>query len=65
MWLFPLDEEEVKKMMDDFGTFQLPYSNDKIEKLLNIARDNIKRNKTILLEEIKKATFRKIHRSSK
>lgn len=51
--------------MDDFGTFQLPYSNDKIEKLLNIARDNIKRNKTILLEEIKKATFRKIHRSSK
>lgn len=65
MWLFPLDEEEVKKMMDDFGTFQLPYSNDKIKKLLNIARDNIKRNKTILLEEIKKATFRKIHRSSK
>lgn len=46
-------------MMDEFGTFQLPYSNYKIKRLLNIARE-IKRNKTILLREIKKATFRTV-----
>lgn len=51
-------------MMDEFGTFQPPYSNDKIKKLLKIGRDNIKRNKTILLKEIEKAAVRKRQRSS-
>uniref|UniRef100_H3D922 PLA2c domain-containing protein n=1 Tax=Tetraodon nigroviridis TaxID=99883 RepID=H3D922_TETNG len=58
------DEKEVQKMMDKFGTFQLPYSNDKLKKLLNIARDNIKRNKSILHREIKKAASRKRQLSS-
>lgn len=65
VWLFPTDEEEVKNMMDEFSTFQLPYSNDKIERLLDIARDNVKRNKSILLREIKKAASRKKQRSPK
>lgn len=51
-------------MMKEFGTFQLPYSIDKLEKLLNIARDNIKRNKSVLLREIKKAASRKRQLSS-
>lgn len=45
--------------MEEFQTFQPPYSNEKIDSLLDIARDNIKKNKNILLEEIKNATLRK------
>lgn len=57
--LFLIDAEEHKEKMKEFRTFQFPYNNEKINKLLNIARDNIKRNKTILLQEIEMAIKRR------
>lgn len=64
-WLFPIDAEELQAKMKEFCTFQLPYNNDMMNKLLDIARDNIKRNKKILVQEIKKAIQRRSRRSSK
>lgn len=64
-WLFPIDAEELQAKMKEFCTFQLPYNNDMMNKLLDIARENIKRNKKILVQEIKKAIQRRSRRSSK
>uniref|UniRef100_A0A3Q3F038 Cytosolic phospholipase A2 gamma-like n=1 Tax=Labrus bergylta TaxID=56723 RepID=A0A3Q3F038_9LABR len=50
------DAEEVKAKMAEFSTFQLPFSQDKIEFLLETGKENMKRNKQTLLREIKKAT---------
>lgn len=65
MTVSPTDQAAIQTMNKEFHTFQWPYSWDKVEKLLNIARDNIKRNRTVLLEEIQKAISRKRLRSSK
>lgn len=51
--------------MKEFCTFQLPYNNDKMNKLLDIARDNINRNKEILMQEMEKAIQRRSRRNSK
>lgn len=51
--------------MKKFCTFQLPYNKDMMNELLDIARDNIKRNKTILVQEMEKAIQRRSRRSSK
>lgn len=51
--------------MEEFCTFQLPYNKAKMNKLLDIARDNIKRNKKILVQEMEKAIQRRSRRSSK
>lgn len=57
--LFFIDAKEIKAKKEEFKTFQLPYNNESINKLLDIARDNIKRNKTILLREIEMAIQRR------
>ncbi|KAK5855705.1 hypothetical protein PBY51_007358 [Eleginops maclovinus] len=53
------DAEEVKARMDEFSTFQRPFSQDKIEFVLETAKANMKNNKHILLREINKAVLRR------
>ncbi|XP_037649005.1 cytosolic phospholipase A2 gamma-like isoform X2 [Sebastes umbrosus] len=53
------DAEEVKAKMEEFSTFQPPYSQDKIEFLLETAKANIKNNKETLQREIYKAALRR------
>lgn len=53
------DAEEVKARMEEFSTFQLPFSQEKIDDLLEIAKANILNNKETLLQEINKAALRK------
>lgn len=57
--LFLIDAKEIKAKMTEFHTFQFSYNSEKMNKLLNIARDNIKRNKTILQQEIEMAIQRR------
>ncbi|XP_049426796.1 cytosolic phospholipase A2 gamma-like isoform X2 [Epinephelus fuscoguttatus] len=52
------DAEEVKAKMEEFSTFQRPFSQEKIEFVLEVAKDNIKNNKETLLREINKAVLR-------
>ncbi|TWW54046.1 Cytosolic phospholipase A2 gamma [Takifugu flavidus] len=61
------DAKELQAKIKKFCTFQLPYNNDMMNELLDIARDNIKRNKTILVQEMEKAIQRRSRscRSSK
>uniref|UniRef100_H2V5W4 PLA2c domain-containing protein n=1 Tax=Takifugu rubripes TaxID=31033 RepID=H2V5W4_TAKRU len=59
------DAKELLAKMKKFCTFQLPYNKDMMNELLDIARDNIKRNKTILVREMEKAIQRRSCRSSK
>ncbi|KAG8006713.1 Cytosolic phospholipase A2 gamma, partial [Nibea albiflora] len=49
------DAEEVKAKMDEFSTFQRPYSKEKIEFLLETVKANVKNNKETLLKEINTA----------
>lgn len=56
--LFSTDAEEVKAKMEEFSTFQRPFSQEKIEFVLEVAKDNIKNNKETLLREINKAVLR-------
>ncbi|XP_068452247.1 cytosolic phospholipase A2 gamma-like [Clinocottus analis] len=53
------DAEEVKTKMEEFSTFQLPFSQEKIDFLLETAKANIKNNKDTLLREIHKAVLRR------
>ena len=45
--------------MAEFSTFQPPFSQEKIESLLETAKNNIKNNKEVLLKEINKAVLRR------
>ncbi|XP_031733802.1 cytosolic phospholipase A2 beta-like isoform X1 [Anarrhichthys ocellatus] len=56
------DAEEVKAKMEEFSTFQRPFSQEKIEFVLETAKANIKNNKETLLAEIHKAV---LHRRNK
>ncbi|KAM7372607.1 hypothetical protein PAMP_009763 [Pampus punctatissimus] len=56
------DAEELKAKKEQFSTFQLPFSQEKIEFLLDTAKSNIKNNKETLLEEISKAVLRRYKR---
>ncbi|XP_038548185.1 cytosolic phospholipase A2 gamma-like isoform X2 [Micropterus salmoides] len=56
------DAEEFKAKMKEFSTFQRPFSQEKTESLLEIAKANIKNNKETLLREINKAV---LHRRRK
>ncbi|XP_029691822.1 cytosolic phospholipase A2 gamma-like [Takifugu rubripes] len=58
------DAKELQAKMKKFCTLQFPYNNDMMNELLDIARDNIKRNKTILVQEMEKAIQRRSRRSS-
>ncbi|XP_068452198.1 cytosolic phospholipase A2 gamma-like [Clinocottus analis] len=53
------DAEEVKAKMKDFCSVQLPFSQEKIEFVLETAKANIKKNKDTLLREIHKAVLRR------
>uniref|UniRef100_A0A3P8TTX6 PLA2c domain-containing protein n=1 Tax=Amphiprion percula TaxID=161767 RepID=A0A3P8TTX6_AMPPE len=53
------DAEEFKATMDKYGTFQLPYTQEKIDFVLETAKANMKNNKETLLREIKKAVLRR------
>ncbi|XP_029293949.1 cytosolic phospholipase A2 gamma-like isoform X2 [Cottoperca gobio] len=53
------DAEEVKARMEEFSTFQRPFSQEKIEFVLETAKANIKNNKETLLREINKAVLRR------
>ncbi|XP_035854849.1 cytosolic phospholipase A2 gamma-like isoform X3 [Sander lucioperca] len=53
------DAAEFKAKMEEFSTFQRPYSQEKIEFVLETAKANIKTNKETLLREIKKAVLRR------
>ncbi|XP_039680065.1 cytosolic phospholipase A2 gamma-like isoform X1 [Perca fluviatilis] len=53
------DAVEFKAKMEEFSTFQRPYSQEKIKFVLETAKANIKTNKATLLREIKKAVLRR------
>ncbi|XP_056144620.1 cytosolic phospholipase A2 gamma-like isoform X2 [Lampris incognitus] len=53
------DAEEVSKKMEEYSTFQLPFTPDKIEFLLETAKANMKNNKDIILREVHKAVQRR------
>ncbi len=56
------DANEFKAMdmdMEEFSTFQRPFSQEKIEFVLETAKANIKNNKETLLREINKAVLRR------
>ncbi|XP_056144341.1 LOW QUALITY PROTEIN: cytosolic phospholipase A2 beta-like [Lampris incognitus] len=53
------DAEEVRQRMEEYSTFQLPYSQEKIEFLLETAKDNMKNNKDAILREVHKAAQRR------
>ncbi|XP_030580812.1 cytosolic phospholipase A2 gamma-like [Archocentrus centrarchus] len=51
--------EEFKAKMEEFSTFQRPFSQEKIEFVLETAKANVKNNKETLLREINKAALRR------
>ncbi|XP_039679714.1 cytosolic phospholipase A2 gamma-like isoform X1 [Perca fluviatilis] len=51
------DAAEFNAKMEEFSTFQRPYSQEKIEFVLETAKANIKTNKATLLREIEKAVL--------
>ncbi|XP_047427809.1 cytosolic phospholipase A2 gamma-like [Mugil cephalus] len=53
------DLEQYQTRIKAFSTFDLSFSKDKFEFLLETAKNNIKRNKKILRKEIKKAAVRR------
>ncbi|KAM3863784.1 cytosolic phospholipase A2 gamma-like [Diretmus argenteus] len=58
------DAEEVSQRMEEFSTFQLPYNQEKIDFLLGTARENMRRNKETIVEEIRKAAGRRHNKRS-
>uniref|UniRef100_A0AAQ4PRZ5 PLA2c domain-containing protein n=1 Tax=Gasterosteus aculeatus aculeatus TaxID=481459 RepID=A0AAQ4PRZ5_GASAC len=56
------DAEEVKAKMEEFSTFQGPFSQEKMEFVMETAKANMKNNKETLLEQIHKAV---LHRQRK
>lgn len=57
--LFSTDAEEFKAKMEEFSTFQRPFSLEKINFVLKTAKANMKNNKETLLREINKAILRR------
>ncbi|KAL3987691.1 hypothetical protein ACER0C_014806 [Sarotherodon galilaeus] len=53
------DAEEFKAKMDEFSTFQRPFSQEKIKFVLETGKENVKNNKETLLKEINKAALRR------
>ncbi|GLD61286.1 cytosolic phospholipase A2 gamma-like isoform X1 [Lates japonicus] len=53
------DAEEFKARMEEFSTFQRPFSQEKIEFVLETVKANMKNNKDTLVREINKATLRR------
>uniref|UniRef100_A0A671UFY7 PLA2c domain-containing protein n=1 Tax=Sparus aurata TaxID=8175 RepID=A0A671UFY7_SPAAU len=57
------DAMDIKAKMEEFSTFQLPFSQEKIEFVLEKAKANVKNNKETLLREIYKAALRRLNKS--
>ncbi|KAM8724688.1 cytosolic phospholipase A2 gamma-like isoform 3-T3 [Acanthopagrus schlegelii] len=57
------DAMEIKAKMEEFSTFQLPFSQEKIEFVLEKAKANMMNNKETLLREIYKAALRRLNKS--
>ncbi|XP_041813444.1 cytosolic phospholipase A2 gamma-like isoform X2 [Chelmon rostratus] len=53
------DAEEIKAKMEEFSTFQRPFSQEKIKFVLETAKANVKSNKEALMREINKAILRR------
>ncbi|XP_075998774.1 cytosolic phospholipase A2 gamma-like [Genypterus blacodes] len=53
------DPEQIKARMEEFSTFQLPFSKEKIDFLLETAKNNMKNNTETLLREMKNASLRR------
>uniref|UniRef100_A0A8C5DJ79 PLA2c domain-containing protein n=1 Tax=Gouania willdenowi TaxID=441366 RepID=A0A8C5DJ79_GOUWI len=53
------DAKEFQAKMEEFSTFQGPFSQDKIDSVLEISKANMKNNRETLLREIKKAALRR------
>ncbi|XP_047199700.1 cytosolic phospholipase A2 gamma-like isoform X5 [Hippoglossus stenolepis] len=53
------DAKEVDAKMEEFSTFQPPFSEAKIKFMLETAEANMKNNKELLLREINKAVLRR------
>ncbi|XP_068193120.1 cytosolic phospholipase A2 gamma-like isoform X2 [Antennarius striatus] len=53
------DADEYKAKMEEFSTFQRPFSQEKTEFVLETAKANMKNNKETLLREINKAVVRR------
>ncbi|XP_070778895.1 cytosolic phospholipase A2 gamma-like [Enoplosus armatus] len=53
------DARELRAKTEEFSTFQLPYSQEKIGFVLETAKANVKNNKETLLREISKAALRR------
>ncbi|XP_047428086.1 cytosolic phospholipase A2 zeta-like [Mugil cephalus] len=54
------DAADIKAKMNDFTTFQPPFTQEKLEYLLETAKANVKNNQDTLLNEIKKAFRRRL-----
>lgn len=48
--------------MKEFSTFQRPFSQEKIDFLLDTAKTNMKNNREILLREMNKAALRRMNK---
>ncbi|XP_026180769.1 cytosolic phospholipase A2 gamma isoform X2 [Mastacembelus armatus] len=53
------DEEEFKAKMEEYSTFQRPFSQEKIDFVLETAKANMKNNNETLLREINRAIHRR------
>ncbi|CAJ1076668.1 cytosolic phospholipase A2 gamma-like isoform X2 [Xyrichtys novacula] len=56
------DAEEVEAKMEEFATFQLPFGGKKMQFLLETVKENMRKNREVLLREINKAAERKRER---
>ena len=57
--LFSIDAQVFKAKMEEFSTFQRPFSEENIKAVFDMAAANMKNNKETLLREINKALFRR------
>ncbi|XP_038137771.1 cytosolic phospholipase A2 beta-like [Cyprinodon tularosa] len=53
------DAEEYQARMKEFSTFQRPFSQEKVDFLLNTVKTNVKNNREVLLREIRRAALRR------
>lgn len=56
------DAKELKAKMEEFSNFQLPFSQEKIEFLLEVVKTNMRNNKETLLREVNKAALRRYNK---
>lgn len=60
--LLSADAEQIKERMKEYSTFQPPFSQEKIDFVLETAKANVKSNKETLMWEMNKAVQRRRNR---